>query len=800
MIVTPLKAVLYRNIFSESPPIANELIPPNSKWTAWARPRRTEKWSMQHDDVYVCTDDGQLLFLSIDRSGHFTITSVDMVGTNFDTAFAILDVSAHAPSGDILLAAGSLGDGALFIAPARKSVKVIQRLANWAPSLDCLTLESSVPDLRWDGEAYRLMPGTRLLTCSGNGHDRGAVIELRHGIEAKIGLVIEREPVFVPNIYVMPEIANWGLYVLFAEPLYSTLLYIPRSGDEAQAVEGESLGFDLEARTLAAGFTPEGMLVQITERAVNLSLDEQHRTRKEVDPSSKILLAAIDGPTEGIATASKQGETYSVEMFAIITVDGSPALINTMARQLPAGDEPICLTIGKVSRLLCIFVGTADGRVVAIMPTEVSGHSATTGITLPDSEEMGGINSLLLLQSRIRNEEETIILCGLRNGWVVPFVIVPSYTTNPELRNDMQQPSALAFKQLAPWKFGSTAASLSSASSNPASAVVACGPGLWHMQRVAQGEWPVLDVHPIWLTDQHTPAFTQPEVVTTTFISFPRDLNDAIYDSLNGSVALCTPNQFMICTLSPNSKPVPRTIFLPGSPQKMIYSKHLKALLVASIVDERVTDMKHVFSRSHPQIDLIDPDTSYPNPFSSKGDASSQLVPTAAPKPRGAAGERITAMMEWTFLFGTKPHTFIVIATQRPFLQRPEDRERGYLHFLPAKRNAQFPNGLDCTVKHRLAFDRPIRAMCSYKEHGFILCYGNVVRIIVLDQETRHFRPSPEFVLESEATSVSVRGAFVDVVTKRTSLLVLTESEDEPEKLKLFGQSGSDSKDEELRR
>ncbi|KAI5286662.1 hypothetical protein KEM55_000232, partial [Ascosphaera atra] len=222
----------------------------------------------------------------------------------------------------------------------------------------------------------------------------------------------------------------------------------------------------------------------------------------------------------------------------------------------------------------------------------------------------------------------------------------------------------------------------------------------------------------------------------------------------------------------------------------MIYSRHLKALLVASIVNERVTDMKHVFSRSHPQIDLIDPDTSYPNPFSSKGDASSQLVPTAAPKPRGAAGERITAMMEWTFLFGTKPHTFIVIATQRPFLQRPEDRERGYLHFLPAKRNAQFPDGLDCTVKHRLAFDRPIRAMCPYKEHGFILCYGNVVRIIVLDQETRHFRPSPEFVLESEATSVSVRGAFVDVVTKRTSLLVLTESEDEPEKLTLFGQSG----------
>ncbi|KAI5304639.1 hypothetical protein KEM56_006217 [Ascosphaera pollenicola] len=306
ILATPLKAVLCKDVLTESPFIANELVPPNSRWVAWARPQRIGKWNTRHDDVYVCSDDGQLLFLSIGRSGDFTITPVDMIGTSLDTAFGILDAGPNKQNGDILVAAGSLGEGALFIAPARSTIQVVQRLPNWGHVCDCLVIPTKAFDIRWSGTAYEPQPRHRLFVCATNGDCRGSLTEIRHGFEAKIGFEIECGAMYPRNMFILPEANHCGkgLYVMITELVGSTLLYIAALGDDARVVDEEELGLDLKGETIMAGVTPSGILTHVTERELRMTRLDQNKKKVRHVFDSRIVAASI-GANNHVATAMR---------------------------------------------------------------------------------------------------------------------------------------------------------------------------------------------------------------------------------------------------------------------------------------------------------------------------------------------------------------------------------------------------------------------------------------------------------------------------------------------------------------
>ncbi|KAI5298498.1 hypothetical protein KEM56_003996 [Ascosphaera pollenicola] len=303
---------------------------------------------------------------------------------------------------------------------------------------------------------------------------------------------------------------------------------------------------------------------------------------------------------------------------------------------------------------------------------------------------------------------------------------------------------------------------------------------------------PTFVAEPIWVTDHNNPAFMSPEVFASAMVNTgkcPKTPNGL----LNGSLAICTADHVMICNLSLASKIVPRAVFLPGSPEKMIYSPRLNRIVVASSVREKKLDAGHVLSWTRPQLDFLDPDSNNPFPFEFKSDETSHtLVETEVPRLRGAAGEKVTALLEWTFKFGEMSYTFIVLATQTPYVSDKDSRLRGYLHFLRARFSQKYPEEVESVAKHRLAFEEPVRSCCPYGDSGLLVTYGKTVRIVVLDQQTRHFLPGPEFALETEATSVSEEKGFIYIMTSRSSLLVLAEQGQGSGQLRLLAQAGCD--------
>ncbi|KAI5293501.1 hypothetical protein KEM52_005477 [Ascosphaera acerosa] len=760
---SPMRTCLYKDALSGTAPVISRLSASYSGWVAWARPRRTDKWNMQHDDVYICSDDGQLLLMSMDASGALTITSVDIVGATFDSAFAVLDVPVGQQNGDVLVTAGGFGDGALFTAPARSSVQILQRLPNWAPATACVSIVSERPEVRWDGAGFVSQQGTRLFACAGNGDRQGVLTELQYGVAADISLEISLAGNAPRQIWALPNPAGQGLYLLVAEMLYSTLLYMSAADEEVRAISEDEIAMDLESTTFAAGVTSIGVMVQVTETCINLVVPGASGQSAKHETASPVIAALVDSPMSRVITASaiapvndgSQKHTFVVEARPVTLHDGRPGLGDSIG-SFELRDEPLSLTIADhstddsdiISNLL--LIGTLHGKIILReLVASSSLQEADATVPAPYEDISQAVESMVTVRLR-GSKTAAVLLCGLRCGWLTPLM----------------------------WK---------------------AKEGGWYLDErlplFSLGDTP-LTCAPIFLRDQNEPACLTPEISATTSIKVDEAKRVAL-GSLQGAMVFCNAEQLVICKVGGPQQPVPRTIYLPGSPEEMLYSPRLGRLVVASLVSERNVESGHVLTRTCPQVDFINPDTPTAFAFIAKDEANQSSLSEAetgesVPKLRGAAGERVTALLEWTFTMGGTAHTFIVLATQRPFLPDKEDRARGYVHFLRTKFSSRHPTEVESVAKHRLAFEAPVRCCCPFGETGLVLCYGKVARIVRLDPQTRHFVPGPEFALESEAVSVSECRGHVVVMTARNSVLVLAQVSETLGQLALAAQLGCD--------
>lgn len=520
ILATPMKAVLYKDVLSESPPIANELVPPNSRWVAWARPHRMGKWNTRHDDVYVCSDDGQLLFLSIDRLGDFTITPVDTIGTTLDTAFGILDVGEEKQDGDILVTAGSMGEGALFIAPARSSIKVVQRLPNWGPVCDCLMIPSKLPEIRYTGISYEPQPRNRLFTCASNGDCRGSLTEIRHGVEAKIGFEIECGEMYPRNVFVLPElgVAAQGIYMMITELVGSTLLYISATGDEARVVEEEESGLDLKAETITAGVTAGGILMHVTENEIRMTRMKEGEKPGLHYAEPRIIAASIClGDSVAFAMRDDATGTVVVEVREVDVGCDTLTLNEPIVGPLTLKWEPVSIAAEYICERLWLFMGTTDGRLM-ITSSDRLDNWMEVAVKPPGEDDANVVESIKVVKPHTF-DSQIIVLCGLRCGWIVPFQLEAS--TAPDLsmfpdplmsrrqsRNGcvlaMLMNDELDITGLDPWKFGETSAQLGGFEQNQTFAIVTCGTKIWRMEwLMLEKDKPTFVVEPIWVTDQN---------------------------------------------------------------------------------------------------------------------------------------------------------------------------------------------------------------------------------------------------------------------------------------------------------
>lgn len=406
-------------------------------WTAWARPMRNSGRNSKYDDIYLCREDGHVLYMEISHKASPSIVSMDCrtllgpLSCNVDTAFTIIDGGFEA--GDLLVVSGSKGDGGLYVGYARQSLRCVQKIPNWAPVLDSTTIKATnSQNENHIDHGYRSVDYSpdRIFVCSDAGPGKDSVTELRNGLEAQIGFLIDQdESPGVLDMWAIPD--TGGTFFLFSGALSSSLILIQVDGGEGEdacALDEDSVGISFGAQTLAAGATPEGVLIQITNSSVHLSLLRDtsiRQSEKCQDSSQQVVAGAVHGQLSLFAVAIRNGDSMSASVRRV-SIDGNSLCISPVGEPVDLIYEPLCFAIEQLGPYPFLFVGTSGGK---ILVSKIDGDNGLIPlfektITIhTESDEPKACECLRVNTTQAHGSQKSTLFCGLRNGSVVPFEI-----------------------------------------------------------------------------------------------------------------------------------------------------------------------------------------------------------------------------------------------------------------------------------------------------------------------------------------------------------------------------------------
>ncbi|KAL4779616.1 mono-functional DNA-alkylating methyl methanesulfonate N-term-domain-containing protein [Aspergillus varians] len=760
MLVTTTAMTIYKNKldFPGQPtkyplPVPDREQQRSPLWTRWARPLRNWVYNQKHDDIYLCREDGRIDYLGIRNEGE--VENQAQLGHLFcdvDAAFDILDIGHE--GGDLLLAAGNTGDGGLFVQKARDQPRCVQRFMNWSPVTDSIIVKPPPsPTAVTDN-----IIGDRLFVCSASSFGRGAVVELRHGIEAQIGLLISLEELSAArDIWILPDNINGGVFILTSDPMSSTFLYLPADfNEEISAIDEADCGLDPNSPTLAAGYIETGTLVQITDKTIHMgaTTDSHPRSRHDLGLGQSIAVAAVHDATSLVVTAIRTPLGIHIQSKKITLVDHEIQL-SDICPPFDIDYEPVCMTIEKLDIGILVFIGSGDGRVRVYRIDDNVKLLLGVPVTVENDDDISkAIDGLAMVVHTKQPLDKVILLCGLRSGFLIMFDISID-------ANNIDCP--LHMRQAALRHLGYTSVKVQGAGHI---GLLTCGNSFWQVT-CSQGDKACdCAIQRIWVTDQNNPAY-YPRIIHSFAMM---GSENADINGLSGSLFCIADGQLMVCTLDHAVKTIPRRINLLGSAHKVAYSHYLKSLVVAYSQTAFDTDADPVERYTRPYIEFLDPDSQHPIDGSAEGFDNQRIKPW---RPQGAAGEKISCILEWTPKKGDEEYHFIVIGTARR-----NQQERGRVIFLQASRDSSTASQIECSVKYIHKFDGPVYSIVPYGDFALMVSTGH--EIIALEPkfaQPRRVR-SARFSVLSPAISMSCHEPYIYLSTARESLLILKATED----------------------
>lgn len=397
-------------------------------WTQWARPVRNWIYSQNQDGIYLCREDSKILYVEIENQGEVNLQhDLGKLDCDIDTGFAILDRGFE--GGDLLVAAGNMSDGGVFVEDARQPPRCIQTIPNWAPVLDSVILGSQEREYNSQNRQADFF-GDRIFACSGPTFGHGAVTELRRGLEAQIGLMIEQEESSsILNLWAIPDALSGGTLFFSSTPDSSSVLFMPEDAQgEVFAMDEESSGADLSSQTLVAGSTPEGVIIQVTSSSINLAVlgESNPRLSENCQTGEQIITATAAGKLSLLAVAVRKDDAVHIGIGKVGLFDKS-LQFSAIGQPLALSCEPICLSIETLGSVPVLFIGTSEGKVLATYIDSESGLGSLyeQDIVLEkDSNESKTCESLALISTaRHGRGGGPKLFCGLRSGNVVVFDI-----------------------------------------------------------------------------------------------------------------------------------------------------------------------------------------------------------------------------------------------------------------------------------------------------------------------------------------------------------------------------------------
>ncbi|KAJ6130018.1 hypothetical protein N7512_002798 [Penicillium capsulatum] len=707
---------------------------PSSEDDDYRHPKNTAFWPPTKRSVTLhygpdglgphATGYGWIYFLEFGSMGQLeNQTYLGQLHCDVDTAFDVLNMGRE--GGDFILAAGSMGDGGLFVQEARDQPRCVQRFLNWAPITD-----SSIVCEDSDRTSYGAKARNRLFASSVSSSGSGAIHEFRYGVEAQLGITVALDDFqTIQDMWTMSDDTTGGIYILLSDPFATLLLYMNSDlEDGISELDEEQTGLD-SAQTIAAGCTSDGAFIQVTERATHIfvPMDLSSNSRVPHEPQTYILTAAVDGESSTLAIAARRENVTCLYLASVIKDTGNFQL--DIGPPIAIERDPVCLCLQKLGDVTFIFMSTVDSKVAVFhVENQSIKYIFDTDILVETDMDISKVvESFATLRYTSNGSLRAFVLCGLRSGYLVPFEI------------DFNASQLIGLKRQAAKRVGTTSIRLQSKGSF---ALFTCGTELWH-----PAYFP-LDLHGFGLISPQNPDPKSPL----------------------GPLFCFADQQLLICSLSQQFKMVPRRIGLPGTPGKITYSPHLQCLIASySITEVEDPESSPFASTTRSYLEFVDPNSQQPVLHRNRADMKHG---TEVWRPSADCGETITCIVDWVFQKNSHLYHMIAIGTSLPAMS-DDSPNRGRFILLAVEPNQSRGAPIECFTKHVQTVDGPVRAIAPCHDSLIVAAGKKLVPFSSRNAEMRWSRGAP-FDLPSAAVAISViHDRFVFVTTARHSWMCL---------------------------
>ncbi|GAW18637.1 hypothetical protein ANO14919_081180 [Xylariales sp. No.14919] len=733
-------------------------------WTAWTRPLREESYHTATDMIYLAREDGWVNL--VEFRGDSGIDSSIYMGPlqcNIDSGFASLSTS----HGEILMATGDYGHGAIWSVPPRENIKLIGPLPNWSPTVDLVSTKDASKHAKSDHKKLskrsssaettpnHMLAPDRIFACSGRDVS-GAIVELRYGIQAKIGLdLLYSSPIkrcwAIPSFSGMPED---GFFMLLALPGNSALLHISHDLSEVSEKVQSASEFDLLSTTLAVHVSKD-TVVQITTMHVTI-----------VSPTSCYQHLISDMIEDALATVTDcavTAETLALSVYSHsafeIRVFGFDKTRFVLNHTFEVEGEVTALSVSTLSAGVCILVGLSqnESSTLAIFPVDSSqpGGQIVTGTKqAPIKVKLGGdedVDSMGInaVTNVICLGDEKIVV-GMRNGDVLTIRSMGNYQSEQE------------FKVTRTNHFGVSPSHVfigPALDTGPSSLV--CNDAGLAIMRESDGEHSrgcFEEIFRVWLTDANEPHSPSPTINSVIGLHDIPDYGGSTWAMLAGA-------HIFITELQPHPAPVPRYMSIGGTPQGILYSERLDALVTV------------VMKSGVPSLHFFDPNTGadLSHPVRKTPDQDDEKhIDVDYITSLGNLDTKISSLFNWRYKNkGNVYEWFVILAksgdSQGRLLVVSAEQE-------PAATDTGTPRRIRFwTQFHRKIKDGPPRSGTT-DENGLFLNIGKTLEYHVI--EGKKFRTAMKYDLPSPATYLEVVDGHLHVLTAHHSLIILDYTSD----------------------
>ncbi|OLN95595.1 hypothetical protein CCHL11_04861 [Colletotrichum chlorophyti] len=716
-------------------------------WTAWDRPVRRKRYYETKDLIYLAREDGVIVFFEFNATEILSAAmNVGSCNSNISTAFTTM----YDAYSDVAIVAGDSGPGMVFQLKPREPLVELGTIPNWSCALDFATTDAlttwkpepgprSKPVVPWRQRTLdHLTAPDRVLCASGNG-PQGCITELRYGLPANIISYFDSSPTKRAWVFRTGHV-NWPYQMLMASPGTSDLLLVSADLSHADMADPAMIQFDTTSRTLAAAQSTDGTITQISEKSITIMTG---------DESSKHDLDSFQGVSGMAEHASVRGNfacvsTFSQSGFQIHAFRVSKSEIS-LNQTFEVDGDVTCLALCFIDGQECILAAlwrhnspwlaiyAADGPTELVDLIRLDSDEAASD---PDDGAMDIEPTVELVNTIVpvaETKQQTKLALGSRSGHLIMVQLSGPAPYSRYIYRERLGTVALEVLPVdAPFL--------------PASVLVCCNDTLLLLRDFeARRPGRFATRHPVWVTDLKNPTTASVPVISAT--SIPTD-------SSNGNrlpLVLLSGERMSFTELYLQAGPVPRSLPLPGTPAKLMFSRMLQCLVVAVHIDHQPTILF---------MDVVTgEDLSLPR---DKHDNATAFISGL-----GHHGERIHAIYDWLCTRDGMTFHYLIVTTSGGRL----------LLVGPKREETRDPDGNRKTMirfvtKYRLKEAAPIYSVVG-DDDGIVYCAGKTLYWDVLDTAEKKLVRKRSYELNSPALSLRLVNGKVFALTLDDSLVVI---------------------------